>query len=135
MSRLRLTSQRFLFLRLLSLSLVVGALYDLSFAALMVLAPQLPAKILGLPLPGEAFYLWLMAVFLLMLAGLYILAAREPRRYSAVILVAIGGRFLGAVAFAAAAFGNPDLGGLYPLAAADLLFAIAHAAFWGPIRS
>jgi hypothetical protein len=135
MSRLRLTSQRFLFLRLLSLSLFLGALYDLSFAALMVLAPQLPARILGLPLPGEAFYLWLMAIFLLMLAGLYILAAREPRRYSAVILVAIGGRFLGAVAFAVAAYGNPDLSGLYPLAAADLLFAIAHAGFWGPIRS
>ncbi len=135
MSRLRLTSQRFLFLRLLSLSLFLGALYDLSFAALMVLAPQLPAKILHLPLPGEAFYLWLMAIFLFMLAGLYILAARDPRRYSAVILVAIGGRLLGAAAFAAAAYRNPDLGGLYPLAAADLLFAVAHASFWGPIRS
>jgi len=89
-------TQRFLLLRLLRGSLVVGALYDLGFALLMVAAPGIPARLLHLPLPGESFYLWLLAIFLCMLAILYLAAALDPRRQSAVIAVAIGGRFLGA---------------------------------------
>ena len=126
--------RRFLIQRWLSLSLFAGAAYDIVFAALMVFAPGLPAKLLNVPVPQEEFYLWLMAVFLLMLAFLYISAALDPRRYSAIIVAAIVGRTLGAVAFVAAAWGRPDLGGLYPLAAADLVFAAAHALLWLPLR-
>jgi hypothetical protein len=70
-----------------------------------------------------------------MLACLYLAAAHDPRRYSAIIAVAIGGRLVGAVALGAAALGGPDLGGLLPLAAADLVFGLVHAASWWPIRS
>lgn len=134
MSRSTFFARRFLFLRLLSASLVIGALYDLGFALLMTLAPAATAQLLALPLPGERFYLWLIAVLLIMLAALYLQAAHDPRRYSAVILTAIVGRLAGALAFTIAAWGRPELGGLYPLAAADLLFALAHAALWIPTR-
>ena len=71
---------RFFYLHLLRASLVLGALYDLGFAALMVLAPQVPSRLLSLPLPGERFYLSLLAVLLTMLALLYLVAAEDPRR-------------------------------------------------------
>jgi hypothetical protein len=76
-----------------------------------------------------------MATLLLMLALLYLAAAQDPRRYSAVIAVAIGGRLLGALAFLIAGLRGPDLGGLFPLAAADFAFGAVHAASWLPIRS
>ena len=127
-------ARRFLFLRLLRGSLVLGALYDLGFALLMVAAPEIPARLFGLPLPGETFYLWLLAIFLVMLATLYLAAALDPRRHSAIIAVAIGGRFLGGMAFAMATVGRPDLNGLFPVAGADFAFACAHALFWLPLR-
>src|ERR1700720_3650242 len=105
------SARRSRLLALLRGSLALGALYDAAFAVLMVTAPRLPARLLRLPLPPlpeAAFYLWIMAVLLLMLATLYLLAA---------------------------AWGHPGLQGLYPLAAADLGLGLAHAAFWWPIRA
>lgn len=130
-------ARRFRFLALLRGSLVAGALYDLGFALLMVAAPGVPARWLGLPLPPlpeGAFYLWVLAVLLSMLAALYLLAARDTRRYSGIVAVAIGGRIAGGLAMAAAGL-RADLDGLYPLALADLGFGLTHAAFWLPIRS
>jgi len=130
--------RRFRLLSTLRVSLIAGAVYDLGFAVLMVAAPEVPARLFDLPLPAlprGAFYLWILAVLLLMLACLYLTAARDPRRYSAIIAVAIGGRTLGAAAFLAAALRGPDLGGLLPLAAADFTFGAVHAASWLPIRS
>jgi hypothetical protein len=131
----RSISRRFLWLRLLRGSLVAGALYDLAFAVLMVAAPGLPARWLSLPLPGEKFYLWLIAVLLGILALLYLAAARDPRRYSAIIMAAILGRAAGAAALGIAASSRPDLAGLWPLAAADLGFAFLHAVSWTPLRA
>lgn len=122
---------------LLRASLVAGALYDAAFAVLMVAAPGLPARWLRLPLPPlpeGAFYLWVLAVLLLMLAALYLLAAREPSRYAGVVMVAAAGRVAGALAFVTAARLHPGLPGLYPLAAADLGLGLAHAAFRRPVR-
>jgi hypothetical protein len=127
-------THRFRWLRLLRWTLTAGAVYDLAFAALMVAAPGVPSRLLGLPLPGARFYLWILAVFLVMLAALYGIAALDPRRYSAIIAVAIGGRMLGAVAFVVAAILDPGLEGLYLLAAADALFALSHAVCWWPQR-
>ena len=130
--------RRFRLLALLRASLAAGALYDLGFAVLMVAAPEVPARMFSLPLPPlprGAFYLWVLATLLTMLALLYLAAAYDPRRYSAVIAVAIGGRALGALALAIAALRGPDLNGLLPLAAADLAFGAVHAAAWLPIRS
>jgi hypothetical protein len=128
-------ARRFRLLELLRASLVLGALYDLTFAVLMVVAPQVPARVFDLPLPRGAFYLWILATFLAMLAVLYLAAAHDPRRYSAIIAVAIAGRALGALVFGIGALRGPDLGGLTPLAAADLAFSVTHAASWWPIRS
>jgi hypothetical protein len=131
-------ARRFHLLTTLRASLVAGAVYDLGFAVLMVAAPEVPARLFDLPLPPlprGAFYLWLLATLLAMLACLYLAAAHDPRRYSAIIAVAIGGRALGAVALAAAALHGPDLGGLLPLAAVDLAFSVVHAGSWWPIRS
>jgi hypothetical protein len=131
-------SRRFRLLTLLRGSLVAGAVYDLGFAALMVAAPGTPARIFDLPLPPlprGAFYLWILAILLAMLALLYLAAAHDPRRYSAIIVVAIGGRLVGALAFTVAALLGPDLHGLLPLAAADFVFGAVHAAAWLPIRS
>ena len=121
---------RFFYLRLLRISLVRGARYDLGFAALMVLAPQLPARLLQIPLPGERFYLSILAVLLTMLALLYLVAAEDPRRYSAVVVVAVLGRCAGAVAFGASPNGPPDREGLWPRAGDDLGFGLGHACLW-----
>jgi hypothetical protein len=128
-------AQRFRMLTLLRATLIAGALYDLAFAALMVAAPEAVARAFRLPLPGERFYLWLIAVLLAMLAALYLKAAQDPRRYSAVVAVAIAGRLAGAAAFTVAALGRPELSALYPLAAADAAFGLGHALFWWPLRS
>lgn len=128
-------ARRFRLVGLLRASLVAGALYDFVFAGLMVFAPQVAERAFSLPLPGEPFYLHLIAVLLLMLGTLYLAAAQDPRRYSAIVVVAIGGRALGALALGAAALGRPDLAGLWPLAGADLAFALAHAATWIPLRA
>ena len=130
--------RRFRLLALLRASLVAAAVYDLGFAVLMVAAPEVPARLFDLPLPPlprGAFYLWILATLLAMLACLYLAAAYDPRRYSVIIAVAIGGRMVGALAFLVAALLGPDLRGLLPLAAADFAFGAVHAAAWFPIRS
>ena len=126
--------RRHLYLRLLRGSLLLGAAYDLGYALAMVVFPNVPATWLNLPLPGEEFYLWIMATFLTMLAILYVAAARDPRRYSAVIVVAIVGRAAGAMVFGAFALTRPELEGLWVLALADLGFATVHAVSWWPMR-
>jgi hypothetical protein len=131
-------ARRFRFLAWLRGSLVAGAIYDLIFALLMVAAPGVPARLLDLPLPPlpeGAFYLWILAVVLAMLAALYLLAARDTRRYSGIVAVAIAGRLLGGLVLGIAALRGPGLEGLWPLAAADAAFGLAHAVFWWPIRS
>src|SRR5262245_58431508 len=96
----------------------------------MVLVPRLPAQLLSLPLPGETFYLSILAVLLCMLAVLYLVAAEDPRRYSAVVVVAALGRCAGAAAFALAAARRPDLWGLWPLAGIDFAFGVVHGGLW-----
>jgi hypothetical protein len=131
-------ARRFQFLTLLRASLVLGALWDVVFAVLLAAAPEASARAFDLPLPPlpeGAFYLWIFAVVLLMLAALYLLAARDTRRYSGIVAVAIGGRILGGLVLLFAALRPSGVPGLIPMAAADLGFGIAHAAFWLPIRS
>jgi hypothetical protein len=131
-------ARRFHLLTLLRASLAAGAVYDFGFAVLMIAAPQVPARMLDLPLPPlpeGRFYLWILGTLLTMLAALYLAAARDPRRYSAIIGIAIGGRALGALALGLAALTGDGLGGLIPLAVADLTFSVVHAGAWFPIRS
>lgn len=125
---------RFRFLALLRASLAAGALYDFGVAVLMVAAPQVLSRAFAVPLPGERFYLHLLALLLFMLAGMYTLAARDPRRYSGVVFLAIVGRLVGGVLFAYAAITEPAHAGLWWTAAADAVFGLSHAIFWYPLR-
>jgi hypothetical protein len=131
-------ARRFRFLTLLRASLVLGALWDIAFALLLAFAPEASARVFELPLPPlpeGAFYLWIFAVVLLMLAAMYLLAARDTRRYSGIVGVAIGGRLLGGLVLLFAALRPQGVPGLVPMAAADLGFGLAHAAYWLPNRS
>lgn len=123
------------YLSLLKLSLWAGAAYDVVFAFAMVVFPVYAAELLGLRLPGEPFYLWLIAVFLLMLAAIYLFAAYDPQAYRGNILVGIVGRSVGfLVLIYAAITAEPPMPGLYLAAFGDLTFAVCHAVFWWPIR-
>jgi hypothetical protein len=113
----------------LSWSLRAGAAYDAVFAFLFVAFPGWIGATFRLPLPGERFYLWLIAVFLLSLAGFYILVARDPVRHPDFVRLTIAIRLLGSVVIAAAALGRPDLASLYAIAGGDLAFGLAHFAF------
>jgi hypothetical protein len=131
-------ARRFRFLSLLRISLIIGAAYDAVFAVLMWIAPEVPARLLALPLPPlptGSFYLRTLAILLAMLAALYLVAARNIGRSTAIIEVAIAGRLIGGLAFLTTAWGHADLGGLYPLAAADLALGAGHAFFWWPLRA
>lgn len=112
----------------LSWSLRAGAAYDALFAFLLVVFPEQIAGAFRLPLPGERFYLWLIAVFLLSLGAFYILVARNPAGRRDFLRLAIAIRLVGAAVIAAATLGRPDLGGLWGIAAGDLLFGSAHFA-------
>jgi len=113
--------------RVLAATLVAGAVYDYLFAALFVFAPGFLAVTFDLPLPAEAFYLRLLAVLLVMVGTMYLVAARDPASYRPLVAIAIAGRLLGAIGLAASAYGRSDLAGLWPPAAGDLAFALAHA--------
>jgi len=110
----------------LSWSLRAGAFYDALFALLLVAFPEQIAAIFRLPLPGERFYLWLIAVFLMSLGAFYILLARNPAGQRDFLRLAIATRLAGAVVLGAAASGRTDLAGLWLIAGLDLLFGIAH---------
>jgi len=73
-------------------------------------------------------------VLLAALALMYLLAAHDPHRYSGNIAVAILARGLGFVALGWAAHQRADLAGLWIVAAADLGFAVVHAASYLPLR-
>lgn len=122
------------YLRLLKFSLRAGAVYDLVFAFAMVAIPTFSAELLGLRLPADPFYLWLIATFLVMLAAMYLFAAYDPRAYWGNIVVGIIGRTIGFFVMLTAAILDPTLSGLYLLAFCDLAFAILHAVSWWPIR-
>ena len=126
---------RYRYFRALRISLVAGAAYDFAFAAVTVVAPELPERLLGLRPPGDAYFLWLIAVFLCMLGGFYLLAAYDPLAYGGNIVVAILGRAAGCLVMGWAAWRDPDLAGLGWLAAADGVFAVVHLAFLSSIRS
>ncbi|MEO8275304.1 MAG: hypothetical protein ABI639_03750 [Thermoanaerobaculia bacterium] len=113
----------------LSSSLRAGALYDALVALLLVLMPAATGALLGLPLPGERFYLWLIAFFLLTLAAFYVLVAQDPANRRPFVHLAIATRLLGGSVIAAAALGRPDLRGLFVIAGGDWLFGALHLVF------
>ena len=119
----------------LSLSLRAGAAYDAAFALLLVVFPSQMSAKFHLPLPGERFYLWLTGFFLFTLAAFYQLLARNPARNRDFLRLAIAVRWVGGTVLAAAAFGRPDLRGLYVIAFGDLAFGLAHFALSRSIQA
>ena len=109
--------------------LALGAAYDLVFGAAILGFTRSAAAILGLPVPADPVYLYLNGVFLLLLAGLYAAAAREPERYGAVAPISAGGRALGFLLFVWAwAGGRPAT--FLVLGLADLGLAVATVVAW-----
>ena len=96
------------------------------FAVLSVAAPGAVAGSLGLPLPGERFYLWVQAALLAIAGACYAVAARDPRTYRPIVAIAVVGRLAGFVLLGLATVGRPDLRGLWVVAFADLAFGVAH---------
>jgi hypothetical protein len=109
--------------------LAVGAAYDLVFGVAILGFTRAAASILGLPVPDDPVYLYLNGVFLLLLAGLYAVAARQPERYRAVAPLSAGGRALGSALFLWAWLnGHPS--SFLALGLADLGLAVATFASW-----
>lgn len=125
-------ARRFLALKVLRAALVAGALYDATLAGLFLWRPEAVAPLLA---PGAAVApptAALAAIWLLMLAALGVAAARDFRRYSAVVATLVCGRAAAALALAAGA-----VVGVAPLpwsAAWNALLAVTLAAAWRPQR-
>ncbi len=115
--------------RRLRASLVVGALYDLVFAAILLAAPRAGSIALRIPMPDQQVYLRFTGVFLAALAMFYLLPALHPGRYLGNVVVAVGARTAGAafLVTAATVFDQPPA--LLALGAGDAIFALAHAVF------
>ena len=126
--------RRFRLLELLRASLGLASAFNLGLALLLFAAPETPARWLHLAAPQQPVYTWLLASLLAMLSVLYLFAAQDPRRYSGIILVAIGGRALEALVLGIGAASRPELSGLWVLAGVDLAFSAGHAATWLPLR-
>jgi hypothetical protein len=126
-------ARRFRLLMLLRALLgMAGALF-LVAAVLALAAPDALERNLGVSLHAEPLLARLFAVLLLPLVGSCFLAARDPRRYSGVIILAIGTHALGALALASGAL-RAGGGELWVPAGAALALALAIAAAWLPLR-
>lgn len=123
-----------LFLFLLRMSLLAGALLDLGIAALLVLAPGLVARFVRVPFPEEPFHLWLLAILLVAFGACSLLAAWAPVAYEGNVAVVIVVRLTVAGALALAARGRSDFDPLLLLAGVDFTLAVVHVACWLPIR-
>lgn len=125
-------ARRFLTLKLLRGALVAGALYDAGLALLLLRRPEPAAGLLGLGAAPPPPLAALSAVWLAVLAALGIAAARDARRYSAIIAALICGRAASAAVLATAALtaGSP----LSWPAAWSALLAVALAGAWWPLR-
>ena len=115
--------------RKVTIVLAIGAAYDLSFAVAILGLTRPAAALLGLPVPDDPVYLYLNGVFLLLLAGVYGAAAREPERYRAVAPISAGGRVLGFGLFLWAWVGGRPSSFL-ALGLMDLGLAVATFAAW-----
>ena len=115
--------------RTVGIVLALGAGYDLVFGVAILGFTRSAASVLGLQVPSDPVYLYLNGVLLLLLAGLYAAAAREPERYRAIAPIAAGGRALGFLLFTWAwADGRPTT--FLALGVADLALAAMTIIAW-----
>lgn len=128
-------ANRFRFLVLLRGLLLLSAALEVAAALLLLVVPDNLAGLLGLPAPGAPLPVHLLAVALLMLAILAWEAARDPRRYSAIVRTAVAGHLLAATVLALAAVRGPAAAGLAWLAAVNGVLAVALAGTWWSARA
>jgi hypothetical protein len=103
-----------------------GALYDLAFAAAILFFGRSAARLMGIGYPDDPVHLGLAGILLVLLAGLYLLPAVDPRRYRGVVAVAAAGRMLGFAYLLQAWYGGRPPAYLW-LALGDLAFSLLHA--------
>lgn len=112
--------------RALGVSMAAGAIFDAVFAVSILVFTRPAAALLGIAVPPDTVYLGLNGVLLLLLAGVYSLAAWDPVRYQGIAAVAAAGR-AGGFLYLTGAW----LGGRPPvflgLAVSDLVFGLIHA--------
>lgn len=109
--------------------LAFGAAFDAAFGVGILAFTRPAARTLRIEVPADPVYLYLNGVLLLLLAGLYAAASREPQRYAAVAPVSAAGRVLGFALFVWAWSGGRPMTFL-GLGLADLGVAVATAAAW-----
>jgi hypothetical protein len=104
-------------------ALVVGAIFNV-VAAAFFLFPESLGSMVDLPRPGSFYYSWLIAVFIVIFAGLYIWLAQRPVIDRKMIVLAVVGKMgVFAVSVAALALGELSLKAFAP-AAGDFLFVL-----------
>ena len=109
--------------------LAAGGVYDLVFAVSILVFTRPSAALLGLSVPDDPVYLLFNGIFLVLLGALYLVAAREPQRYSAVAPVSAGGRGLGFLFLTWAWLGGRPVTFL-ALGVADLAIGLATFVVW-----
>ena len=115
--------------RILRMTMLVGAIYDLVFGVPILLFPARLAPLINLAMPKEEIYLRLCGVFLIMVAFFYYLAFRDLERYLGNVAVAIVGRGLGAFFFFIFYFFLHYPKTFFLLGLVDLTFAVIHFLF------
>jgi hypothetical protein len=106
-----------------------GGAFDLTFGIAILAFARPAAGLLGVPLPAERLYLDLFGVLLLVLGGVYLLAARSPEPYRAVAPVAAAGRMLGCIVLVRAGL-EPDRSVFVALGLTDLAIGLLTFAAW-----
>jgi len=115
-----------MFLRIVRVTMLAGALYDAAFALPILVAPESLARLLGLPMPDQEIYLRFTSVFLLGLAVFYLMPVLHPGRYLGNVVAAGVVRALGAVFLVTAVVQYHQPRPFLLLGAGDLLLAGLH---------
>ena len=114
-------------------TMAFGAAFDFVFASAILGFTRAAAGLLGLAVPDDPVYLALCGVLLTILAGVYALAALDPRRYAGIAPVSAAGRALGFLLFLWAWRGGRAAIFL-ALAIADLAIALVTVLAWSRAR-
>jgi hypothetical protein len=114
------------FLKIVRVTMLMGAVYDLAFALPILVAPERLAALLGLPMPEQEIYLRFSSVFLAGLAVFYLMPVLHPGRYLGNVVAAWVVRTLGAVFLATAVLQYHQPRPFLLLGAGDLLLAGLH---------
>jgi hypothetical protein len=113
--------------------MLAGSLYDGSFGVAMLLFPRAACALFGLPFPtvGE-IWLRLDGIFLLVMAALYVLTARDPARYLGIVAVCLAGKLVSIAFYCTYVFALGEAKIFLMFAALDFVFLCGHAWALGP---